>query len=84
MDEYRVELRRVTSTRQLCTMVEDNKSKVTTSISTLEFANLHEFSIYTINIIATIPSGYNIALNTNTAEFITLTAGMSTYCSYSY
>ena len=78
MDEYRVELRRVTGARQLCMIVEDNKSKMTTGISTVEFTNLQEFSIYTINIIATLPSGYNIALNTTAAEFITLTAGMST------
>ena len=76
MDEYRVELRRVTGARQLCTMVEDNKSKMTTGISTVEFTNLHEFSIYNVTITVTLPSGFS-AILTPTVEFTTKAAGMT-------
>ena len=76
MDEYRVELRRVTGARQLCTMVEDNKSKMTTDISTVEFTNLHEVSIYNVTIIVTLPSGFTVTL-TPTVEFTTKAAGMT-------
>ena len=89
MDEYRVELRRVTGPRQLCTMVEDNTSKMTTTgISTVEFTNLHEFSIYNVTITVTLQSGFNATL-TPTVEFTTKAAGMiilynvvATYSSY--
>ena len=77
MDEYnRIELRRVTGARQLCTIVEDNTSKMTTGIPTVEFTNLHGFSIYSITITVTLPSGFNATL-TPTVEFTTKTAGMS-------
>ena len=75
MDEYRVELRRVTGPKQLCRMVEDNMSKMTTGISTLEFTNLHEFSIYSVTITVILPSGFTATL-TPTVEFTTKTAGM--------
>ena len=76
MDEYRVELRRVTGARQLCMMVEDYKSKMTTGISTVEFTNLQEFSIYnaTITDIISSPSGFNVTLMP-TVEFTTKAAG---------
>ena len=70
MDVY---LRRVTGARQLCTMVEDYKSKMITGIPTVEFSNLHEFSIYSVTIIVTLPSGFNATL-TPTAEFTTKAA----------
>ena len=73
MDEYRVELRRVTDTRQLCREVRDFKSKVATrSASTLivDFSNLLEFSIYNMTILV-ITSGFNATLRP-TVEFITL------------
>ena len=76
MDEYKVELRRVTGARQLCTMVEDNVSKMTTGISTVEFTNLHEFSIYNVTINVTLPSGFTVTL-TPTVEFTTKAAGMT-------
>ena len=75
MDEYRVELRRVTGARKLCTMVEDNTSKMTTGISTVELTNLHEFSIYNVTITVTLQSGFNATL-TPTVEFTTKAAGM--------
>ena len=76
MDEYRVGLRRVTDTRQLCAMVEDYKSKMTTGISTVEFTNLYEFSIYNVTITDIIlsPSGFNVTLMP-TVEFTTKAAG---------
>ena len=77
MDEYRVELRRVTDTRQLCTMVEDHISKMTTGVSTVEFTNLQKFSIYSVTITAILPSSYNSTL-TPTVEFTTKAAGMIT------
>ena len=77
MDEYIVDLRRVTDARQLCTMVEDNKSKMTTGISTVEFTNLHEFSIYNVTITVTLPSGFSGAILTPTVEFTTKAAGMT-------
>ena len=76
MDEYRVELRRVTGARQLCQVVEDNMSKMT-GISTVEFTNLHEFSIYSVTITVTLPSGFNVIL-APTVEFTTKAAGMTT------
>ena len=45
-----VELRRETGAKQLCVTVEDYKSKMTTGISTVEFTNLQEFSIYDVTI----------------------------------
>ena len=78
MDEYRVELRRVTGPKQLCTMVEDNKSKMTTGISTIEFTNLQEFSIYSVTITVTLPSGFSATL-TPTVEFTTKAAGMTVH-----
>ena len=75
MDEYRVDLRRVIGARQLCTMVEDNKSNMTTH-STMEFTNLHEFSIYNVTITVILPSGFT-AILTPTAEFTTKAAGMT-------
>ena len=83
MDEYRVDLRRVTGGRQLCTMFEDNKSKMTTGISTVEFTNLHEFSIYNVTITVTLPSGFTATL-TPTVEFTTKAAGIHAYYVYSY
>ena len=74
MDEYRAELRRVTGARQLCTMVEDNRSRMTSSTSTVEFTNLHEFSIYSVTITVTLPSGFSATL-TPTVEFTTKAAG---------
>ena len=77
MDEYRVELRRITGARQLCPEVEDYKSMMTTSgASTLsvDFSNLQEFSIYQVTILV-ITSGYNATL-TPTVEFTTKAAGM--------
>ena len=62
MDEYRVELRRVTGARQLCTMVEEYKSKMTTGISTVNFSNLQEFSIYSVTITAILQSGFSATL----------------------
>ena len=76
MDEYKVELRQVTGARQLCTMVEDDKSKMTTGISTVEFTNLQEFSIYSVTITLIVPSGLNATL-TPTVEFTTKAAGMT-------
>ena len=76
MDEYRVELRRVTGARQLCTMVENNKSKMTTGIPTVEFTNLQEFSIYSVTITVILPSGFNATLSPN-VEFTTKAAGMT-------
>ena len=76
MDEYRVELRRITDSRQLCMMVEDRKFKMTTGISTVEFTNLQEFSIYNITIIDIILSlmRFNVTLMP-TVEFTTKAAG---------
>ena len=74
MDEYRVELRRVTGTRQFCQVVEDDKSKMTTDISTVEFTNLREFSIYNVTITDILPSGFTATL-TPTVEFTTKAAG---------
>ena len=76
MDEYGVELRRVTDARQLCTMIEDNMSKMTTGISTVEFTNLQKFSIYNVTITVTLPSGFSATL-TPTVEFTTKAAGMT-------
>ena len=77
MDEYRVELRRVTDARQLCTMVEDNKSRMTgDNISTVDFSNLQEFSVYSVTITVIIPSGFTATL-TPTVEFTTKAAGMT-------
>ena len=79
MDEYRVELRRVTDARQFCQEVRDFKSKVATrSASTLsvDFSNLHEFSIYQVTILVTTTSGYNATLRP-TVEFTTKAIGMT-------
>ena len=76
MDEYRVELRQVTGARQLCQVIEDHRSKMTNGISTVEFTNLQEFSIYTTKITVTLPSGFNVTL-TPTVEFTTKAAGMT-------
>ena len=75
MDEYRVELRRLTDARQLCTMVEDNMSKMTGVISTVEFTNLQEFSIYNLTITVPLTSEFSATL-TPTVEFTTKAAGM--------
>ena len=83
MDDYRVELRRVTGARQLCQVVEDYKSKMTTGISTVEITNLQEFSIYSVTITVTLPSGYNATL-TPTVEFTTKAAGMTTFIEITY
>ena len=76
MDEYIVDLRRITGARQLCTMVEDYRSKMTIGIITVEFTNLQEFSIYSVTITVILPSGYNVTL-TPTVEFTTKAAGMT-------
>ena len=77
MDEYRVELRRVTESRQLCTMVEDDKSKMTKNgTPTVNFTNLQEFSIYNVTITVILPSGFT-AILTPTIEFTTKAAGMT-------
>ena len=76
MDEYRVELRRVTGPRQLCQKFEDYKSKMTTGIPTVEFTDLQEFSIYCVTITVIIQNGYNSTL-TPTVEFTTKAAGMT-------
>ena len=76
MDEYRVELRRVTGARQLCTKVENYQSKTTTSISTVEFTNLHGFSIYNVTITVPLPNEFITTL-TPTVEFTTKAAGMT-------
>ena len=78
MDVYRVELRRITGARQLCIEVEDYKSEITTSgasISSVDFSDLHEFSIYQVTIFVIITSGFNATL-TPTVEFTTKIAGM--------
>ena len=59
-------------------MVEDNKSKMTTGISTVEFSNLHEFSIYSITITVILPSGFTTTL-IPIVEFTTKAAGMTTF-----
>ena len=76
MDEYKVELRQVTGARQLCEVVEDYKSKMTTGISTVEFTNLHGFSIYNVTItdIISSPNRFNVTLMP-TVEFTTKAAG---------
>ena len=74
MDEYRVELRRVTEARQLCTMVEDNR--MTSGTSAVDFFNLHEFSIYNVTITVILPSGFTATL-TPTVEFTTKATGMT-------
>ena len=77
MDEYRVELRRVTDARQLCQEVEDYKSMITTrgaSTVSVDFSSLQEFSIYQVTILV-ITSGFNATL-TPTVEFTTKAAGM--------
>ena len=76
MDVYRIELRRVTDARQSCAMVEDNKSRMTSGTSTVDFPNLHEFSIYSVTITVTLPSGFTATL-TPTVEFTTKAAGMT-------
>ena len=76
MDEYRVELRRVTGERQLmCSSFQDNKIMVTTGTSTV-LTNLQEFSIYNVTITAVL-SEFDATLN-STTDFITLqvVAGM--------
>ena len=77
MDEYRVELRRVTDARQLCQVVEDDKSKMTNGISTVNFTNLQEFNIYNVTITVILPSGLSATL-TSTVEFTTKAAGIMT------
>ena len=81
MDKYRVDLRRITGARQLCIDVEDYKSKMTTSgasISSVDFSNLHEFSIYQVTIIVITASGFNATLRP-TVEFTTMAAGMDVH-----
>ena len=76
MDEYRVELRRVTGDKQLmCSSFQDNKIMVTTGTSTV-LTNLQEFSIYNVTITAVL-SEFNATLNSMT-DFIALrlVAGM--------
>lgn len=77
-DVYWVELRRlVGDERQLCPMVEDYKFIRAPGISNVEFADLHEFSIYQINITTSIAkSEMNVTLTDDTAEFTTLIVGM--------
>ena len=76
MDEYRVELRRVTGARQFCQVVEDDKFKITNGTSTVNFTNLQVFSIYNVTINVLLPSGFNATL-TPTVEFTTKAAGMT-------
>ena len=76
MDEYRVELRRVTDERQLCQVVEDDKFEITNGTSTVNFTNLQVFIIYNITITVTLPSGFDATL-TPTVEFTTKAAGMT-------
>ena len=57
-------------------MVEDNKSRMTSGTSTVDFSNLHEFSIYSVTITVTLPSGFTANL-TPTVEFTTKAAGMT-------
>ena len=76
MDEYRVDLRRVTDARQLCKDVKDDKFKITNGTPTVNFTNLHEFSIYSVTITVTLPSGFTATL-TPTVEFTTKRAGMT-------
>ena len=71
----RVDLRRVTGARQLCAMV-DNKSRMTSGTSTVDFSNLHEFSIYSVTITVSLPSGFTATL-IPTVEFTTKAAGMT-------
>ena len=78
MDEYRVELRRVTDARQLCQEVENYKSKMTTRGAftlSVDFSSLQEFSINQVTILVIITSGFNATL-TPTVEFTTKAAGM--------
>ena len=83
MDEYRVELRRVTDARQLCTMVEDDMSRITSGTSTVDFSNLQEFSIYNVTITDILPSGFTATLKP-TVEFTTKAAGMTILKSHSW
>ena len=71
----RVDLRRVTGARQLCAMV-DNKFRMTSGTSTVDFSNLHEFSIYSVTITVSLPSGFTATL-IPTVEFTTKAAGMT-------
>ena len=76
-----VELRRVTGARQLCIEVEDYKSEITTSgasISSVDFSDLHEFSIYQVTIFVITTSGFNATL-TPTVEFTIKAAGMDVH-----
>ena len=76
MDVYRVELRRVTSARQLCQVVENDKFKITNGTPTVNFTNLQVFSIYSVTITVTLPSGFTATL-IPTVEFTTKAAGMT-------
>lgn len=70
--QYEISLTRVTGGRQLlCDAVIDSRSPFITSNNTMEFKDLHSFSIYSVTIIITIPS-YGI---NSTTEFSTLPAG---------
>ena len=72
---YRVELRQVTGERQLCqVVVEEDKSKMTSGTPTVNFTNLQIFSIYSVTINVTLPSGFTATL-TPTVEFTTKAAG---------
>ena len=71
----RVDLRRVTGARQLCAMV-DTKFRMTSGTSTVDFSNLHEFSIYSVTITVSLPSGFTATL-IPTVEFTTKAAGMT-------
>ena len=76
MDEYRIELRRVTDARQFCQEM-DYKSR-TILDPRAEFANLHEFSIYSVTLTAILSDGqFNVTLILDNPEFTTLAAGMS-------
>ena len=76
MDEYRVDLRQITGARQLCAMLEDSRSRMTSGTSTVDFSNLQEFSIYSVTITVILPSGFTATL-TPTVEFTTKAAGMT-------
>ena len=81
MDEFRVDLIRVTGTRQLCIDVEDYKSKMTTSgasTPSVDFSHLQEFSIYNVVILVIITNEYNATL-TPTVEFTTKAAGKNVH-----
>ncbi len=71
--QYEVLLSRVTGVRQLLcdSVIDDRPIVVTTSNSSIEFINIHEFSLYVVIVVVTLPD-YGI---NSTGEFTTLSGG---------